>query len=77
MPRPVYVYSLVIDYPDVDDEVMEKWSDITMTEPEYFKWPQERRFLSKKGAEDRASLLRDLKCYVDIIKSQPVELNLE
>lgn len=40
-----------------------------------FRWPVERHYLSRSGATDRAVLLRQCGCTVDVVASHPVAWN--
>jgi len=65
-----YVYRLDITYPEVDPRHppdawvcdMQDWG----REDEWFHWPQERQFLSLKGAKNRAERLVRYGCIVEI-----------
>ena len=65
-----YVYRLVVEYPEIDhhhppDEWvcdMQDWG----REGEWFSWPQERRFLSRRAAQNRADRLIRYGCTVTI-----------
>ena len=75
-----HVYKLVIRYPEGSDkpdwqpegyEVV-IWETADGYEHREFSWPSERSFLSRKGAQQRAALLRGWGAEVTIIQSLPV-----
>lgn len=47
------------------DEYRDAWTD-------KFVWPRARKFLSRRGAEDRAKLLRSYGATVTVVPSDPV-----
>jgi len=87
MPRPryVYVYRLLIQYPEGSDQpgwqpaawsqlarTGRWWSYVLPKRPARFRWPRERMWLSSSAAYHRAYLLRVLGCSVTVQRSVPV-----
>jgi hypothetical protein len=83
--EPTRVYRLAITYPEVKDwgGVPRRhpvgWYPLCGAGCEEgshdcwgYRWPREHLFLSRRGAEDRADLLRKLGCGVAVIRSLPV-----
>lgn len=82
-----YVYRLDITYPEGFGPGEHPWgwypegwdaADFIINTPEgpdypTFSWPQERRFLSRKGAENRAERLRGYGCAVEVVRSEPIQ----
>lgn len=64
-PGTVRIYRLEVTYPTVD--IMLQMED------EGLRFPRNRRYLSRNGAESRARLFRELGCHVKVIASKPVK----
>lgn len=77
--RPVYVYRLKVDYPVGVDwrNPPEGWEPTVVPGVEgdhetTFAWPARKHYVSQKGAEGRADLLRGWGCTVVIERSKRV-----
>jgi hypothetical protein len=84
-PRPVYVYRLDVTYPPGSQEpgweppgwdALESdtdWFVDRYDEMRWVGWPQNRLYLSPRGAKRRADLLCKYGATVEIVRSMPVE----
>lgn len=79
MSRPVYVYRLVVEYPEGVDwrNPPKGWVPLEAPHPEgsdvqRFSWPTRRHYMSREGATNRADLLAEWGCIVTIERSNPV-----
>lgn len=87
-PRPLYVYRLVVEYPDGIDWTnppalwVEEFGDVdtgrddatgAYLDPPTFHWPNRRHYLSMSGAKLAAERLRSYGCVVGINRSETVE----
>lgn len=81
-PRPLYVYRLVVEYPDGIDwtnppalwvEEFGEYVDNGYEDPPTFSWPNRRHYLSMSGAKLAADRLRSYGCVVGINRSEAVE----
>ncbi len=79
--RPLRVYRLDVTYPPGSRRPgwqpagwESRWAPgpIPDGEADYFRWPAERRFLSRSGAMKRAALLRSYGAEVTVVASDPV-----
>lgn len=74
-----YVYRLDIVYPKGSREYgwePETWQRSPNADPDYdpsFRWPRERLYLSRSGADQRAMVFRHYGAKVTVVRSQPVE----
>lgn len=84
MTRPVHVFRLDVTYPEGSrgpgweppgwvDYVVTNGPDGGALENAEFRWPAERMFLSRSGANQRAKLLRGYGAKVTLVPSLPVE----
>ncbi len=81
--RPLYVYRLVVEYPDGVDWrnppklwMEERGQDGQIGDGEresYFSWPNRRHYLSISGAKLGAERLRSWGCVVGIQRSERIE----
>lgn len=78
-PAPVYVYRLVVEYPEGvgPDNPPKKWEPMVVDtidgpERQVFSWPTRIHYMSRAGANERADLLRRWGCTVTIKRSNPV-----
>jgi hypothetical protein len=70
---------LRVEYPEGigPDNPPKGWVPLVYDHPEgqdiqTFHWPERKHYLSRSGAEGRASILRDYGCTVTIERSEPV-----
>lgn len=75
--RTIRIYELVITYPEGSSKAEGAWDDGYETSEGYesrwvWKWPVERRFLSRTSALDRAKRLAAMGCTVDVRQSAPI-----
>lgn len=83
--RTIRIYELDITYPEGADPVLDgEWEGSGTREPDgspashwVRRFPSERRFLSRSGAEQRARRLIALGCAVDIRRSEPIQFEAE
>lgn len=81
----VRIYELDITYPEgADKDCDGEWEDSGTRERDgspgsYWvrRFPAERRFLSRSGAEARARRLAALGCTVEVCRSEPIEFKTE
>jgi hypothetical protein len=78
-----HVYRLDITYPEGSDdgywepegdwwEHLPRW-DKYQSAPEVFEWPAEHLYLSRSGADKRATMLRAWGATAKVVRSAPVE----
>jgi hypothetical protein len=61
--RPVYVYKLIVTYPDIDtDEVFAPG----------WRWPRNRKYFTLGSAENRKALFEKYGAEVKLVRSSPV-----
>lgn len=68
------VYALEITYPEgstKDGWEPQDWDPDGRLDN--FRWPRDRKYLSRRGATNRANLFRSYGCEVDIVESEPVQ----
>lgn len=75
--RAIRIYELDITYPEGQDG--SEYDEVDGLDPDGYdipytraRWPQERRFLSRSGAFQRAHLLTQRGCAVDVRQSEPI-----
>jgi hypothetical protein len=73
-----YVYRLWVEYPEGSREygwAPAGWAPEPQGDPDAdtaFRWPAVHDFLSRRGAETRAKLLRGFGATVEVLRSDPV-----
>lgn len=71
--RKIRIYELAITYPEGAEERLEEIANDPYGDtPWIWRWPQERRFLSRSSAIARAERLAAMGCTVDVRQSEPI-----
>lgn len=73
MKRRIFVYKLLVDYPPGEPPRSAFGDPDPMVRP---NWPRAHLYLTQKGAETRANMLRQMGCTVKIARSREVEFNV-
>lgn len=68
--RKIYVYSLSVEYPKGSQS--EGWAPEDWNRDYPFYWPKLRTYLSERGANQRASMLRGYGAAVQVVRSKQV-----